>query len=77
MGIVGTDVGRKERHAIGTFPSAFIAGDKIPGWSLSSRKCAEFVYHDVVGRYIDRLGFGTVLGAYGNVSAAKFPHLWT
>lgn len=53
-----------------------IAGDKIPGWGLSSRKGAEFIYHDAVGRYIDRLGFGAVLGAYGNLSAAKFRQLW-
>ena len=53
-----------------------VAGDKIPGWSLSSRKGAEFIYHDAVGRYIDRFGFGAVLGAYGNMSAAKFRQLW-
>lgn len=53
-----------------------IAGDKIPGWTISSRKGAEFIYHDAVGRYIDRFGFGSVLGAYGNLSAAKFRQLW-
>ena len=53
-----------------------VAGDKIPGWKLSSRKAPEFVYHDAVGRYIDRLGFGAVLGAYGNLSGAKFRELW-
>ena len=53
-----------------------IAGDKIPGWSLSSRKGAEFIYHDAVGRYIGSFGFGAVLGAYGNLSAAKFRQLW-
>ena len=53
-----------------------IAGDKIPGWKLSSRKAPEFVYHDAVGRYMDRFGFGAVLGAYGNLSAAKFRELW-
>jgi hypothetical protein len=54
----------------------FIAGDKIPGWTLSSRKGAEFIYHDAVGRYIDRFGFGAVLAAYGNMSGAKFRELW-
>jgi hypothetical protein len=53
-----------------------VAGQKVPGWSISSRKGAEFVYHDAVGRYIDRFGFGAVLGAYGNLSAAKFRQLW-
>ena len=53
-----------------------IASDKIPGWKLSSRKAPEFIYHDAVGRYIDRFGFGAVLGAYGNLSAAKFRELW-
>lgn len=53
-----------------------VAGEKIPGWMISSRKGAEFVYQDAVGRYIDRLGFGVVLGAYGNLSAAKFRQLW-
>jgi hypothetical protein len=54
-----------------------VAGDKIPGWALSSRKGAEFIYHDAVGRYIDRFGFGAVLAAYGNMSGAKFRQLWT
>ena len=53
-----------------------IKGDKIPGWALSSRKGAEFIYHDAVGRYIDRFGFGAVLAAYGNMSGAKFRELW-
>lgn len=53
-----------------------VAGDKIPGWSLSSRKGAEFIYHDAVGRYMKQFGFGAVLAAYGNLSAAKFRQLW-
>lgn len=53
-----------------------IVGEKIPGWTISSRKGAEFVFHDAVGRYIDRFGFGSVLGAYGNLSAAKFRQIW-
>lgn len=53
-----------------------VAGETIPGWKLSSRKGSEFIYHDAVGRYIDRLGFGAVLGAYGNLSATKFRELW-
>jgi hypothetical protein len=53
-----------------------MAGFKIPGWKLSSRKATEFVYPDAVGRYIDRLGFGAVLGAYGNMSGTKFRELW-
>jgi hypothetical protein len=53
-----------------------MAGDKIPGWALSSRKGAEFIYHDAVGRYIDRFGFGAVLAAYGNLSGTKFRELW-
>ena len=60
----------------GVFGKRLVAGDKIPGWTLSSRKGAEFVYQDAVGRYIDRFGFGAVLGAYGNLSAAKFRQLW-
>ena len=59
-----------------TAKQRLIAGDKIPGWKLSSRKAPEFVYHDTVGRYIDRFGFGAVLGAYGNLSGAKFRELW-
>jgi len=53
-----------------------VAGDKIPGWTLSNRKGAEFVYHDAVGCYIDRFGFGAVLGAYGNLSGTNFRELW-
>jgi hypothetical protein len=54
-----------------------VHGEAIPGWKLTSRKGAEFVYHDAVGRYISRLGFGEVLAAYGNMSGAKFRKLWT
>jgi hypothetical protein len=53
-----------------------LAGKLIPGWKVSSRKAPEFVVPDAVGRYIDRLGFGAVLGAYGNMSASKFRQLW-
>ena len=53
-----------------------VAGEKIPGWTLSSRKGTEFIYHDAVGRYIAQFGFGVVLAAYGNLSAAKFRQLW-
>ncbi len=53
-----------------------LAGTLIPGWKVSSRKAPEFVVPDAVGRYIDRLGFGAVLGAYGNMSASKFRQLW-
>ncbi len=53
-----------------------LKGVKISGWKLSSRKGAEFIYHDAVGRYIASFGFGAVLAAYGNLSATKFRELW-
>ncbi|MCF7676411.1 MAG: DUF2800 domain-containing protein [Akkermansiaceae bacterium] len=51
-------------------------GGEVPGWKLVTRKGAEFVDCETVGRHIQRLGFGPVLAAYGNLSAAKFRDLW-
>jgi hypothetical protein len=52
------------------------AGQSIPGWKLSSRRGAEFVDHVSVGHYIQQIGFGAVLAAYGNLGAKKFRDLW-
>lgn len=52
-------------------------GGEVPGWKLVTRKGSEFVDCETVGRHIQRLGFGPVLAAYGNLSAAKFRDLWT
>jgi hypothetical protein len=53
------------------------SGGEIPGWKLVTRKGAEFVDCETVGRHIGEMGFGPVLAAYGNLSAAKFRDLWT
>jgi hypothetical protein len=52
-------------------------GGEVPGWKLVTRKGSEFVDCETVGHHIQRLGFGPVLAAYGNLSAAKFRDLWT
>jgi hypothetical protein len=52
-------------------------GGTVPGWKLVTRKGGEFVDCETVGHHIQRLGFGPVLAAYGNLSAAKFRDLWT
>jgi len=52
-------------------------GGSIPGWRLVMRKGAEFVDCQTVGHHIQRIGFGPVLEAYGNLSAAKFRDLWS
>jgi hypothetical protein len=52
-------------------------GGTLPGWKLVTRKGAEFVDCETVGHHILRLGFGPVLAAYGNLSAAKFRDLWS
>ena len=52
-------------------------GGEVPGWKLVTRKGNEFVDCETVGRHIQRLGFGPVLAAYGNLSASKFRDLWT
>lgn len=42
-----------------------------------TRRGGEFVDCETVGHHIQRLGFGPVLAAYGNLSAAKFRDLWS
>lgn len=55
----------------------WIAGGRVvPGYTRSSRRGSESVSAETVGHYIDRLGFGEVLGAYGSLSLAKFRRLW-
>ena len=51
-------------------------GGEVPGWKLVTRKGAEFVDCETVGHHIGTMGFGPVLAAYGNLSAAKFRDLW-
>jgi hypothetical protein len=53
------------------------AGGKVTGWRLVTRKGSEFVDCETVGRHIGEMGFGPVLAAYGNLSAAKFRDLWS
>ena len=52
-------------------------GGDVPGWKLVTRKGAEFVDCETVGRHIATMGFGPVLAAYGNLSVAKFRDLWS
>ena len=52
-------------------------GGKVPGWKLVTRKGSDFVDCETVGRHIQRMGFGPVLAAYGNLPAAKFRDLWS
>jgi hypothetical protein len=52
-------------------------GGEVPGWKLVTRKGSEFVDCETVGHHIQRIGFGPVLNAYGNLSAAKFRDLWS
>jgi len=52
-------------------------GGEVPGWKLVTRKGSEFVDCQTVGHHIQRIGFGPVLAAYGNLSAAKFRDLWS
>ena len=51
-------------------------GGEVPGWRIVTRKGSEFVNCETVGHHIQRLGFGPVLAAYGNLSAIKFRDLW-
>lgn len=52
-------------------------GCDVPGWKLVTRKGTEFVDCETVGHHIGTMGFGPVLAAYGNLSAAKFRDLWS
>jgi hypothetical protein len=52
------------------------AGVNIPGWKLVTRRGPEFVDHVTVGHHIQALGFGSVLAAYGSLSAKKFREIW-
>ncbi len=52
------------------------ANVEVPGYVRQSRKGAESVPPDVVGHYIQQIGFGPVLSAYGDLAAAKFRELW-
>jgi hypothetical protein len=52
-------------------------GGDLPGWKLVTRKGSEFVDCQTVGHHIQRIGFGPVLAAYGNLSASKFRDLWS
>ncbi len=51
-------------------------GGEVPGWKLVTRRGPEFVDCETVGRHVQQIGFGPVLQAYGNLSAAKFRKLW-
>jgi hypothetical protein len=51
-------------------------GGAVPGWRLVTRRGAEFVDCQTIGHHIGAMGFGPVLAAYGNLSAAKFRDLW-
>lgn len=63
---------RARKAAIGRLKD----GGAVPGWRLVTRKGAEFVDCGTVGHHIGAMGFGPVLAAYGNLSAAKFRQLW-
>jgi len=63
---------RARKAAIGRLKD----GGTIPGWRLVTRKGSEFVDCGTVGHHIATMGFGPVLAAYGNLSAAKFRQLW-
>ena len=52
------------------------AGASVAGWKLTSRKGSEYIDNVSLGLYIKELGFGPVLGAYGNLSAKKFREIW-
>ena len=52
-------------------------GGDVPGWKLVTRKGAEFVDCETVGRHIHQMGHGPVLAAYGNLSVTKFRDLWS
>ncbi|NQX00398.1 DUF2800 domain-containing protein, partial [bacterium] len=52
-------------------------GGEVPGWKLVTRKGSEFVDCETVGHHIQRMGFGPVLAAYGNLSATKFRAVWS
>jgi hypothetical protein len=52
-------------------------GGEVPGWELMTCEGSEFVDYETVGHHIQRLGFGPVLCAFGNLSAAKFRDLWS
>jgi hypothetical protein len=51
-------------------------GGELPGWRIVTRRGSGFVDSQFVGHHIQQLGFGPVLGAYGNLSANKFRRLW-
>ena len=51
-------------------------GKSVPGYALRSRKGSEWVLPHDVRHVIQRMGFGPVLEAYGNLSAEKFRALW-
>ena len=51
-------------------------GGEVPGWRMVTRKGTEFVNCETVGHYIQQLGFGPVLTAYGNLTANKFRRIW-
>lgn len=53
-----------------------VDGKEVPGYGLRNRKGSEWVLPLEVGRHIQRMGFGPVLDAYGNLSAEKFRALW-
>ena len=52
------------------------SGLDVPGWKLQTRKSPDFVNSDEVGRWIQKLGFGAVLAAYGNLSGKDFRAIW-
>lgn len=52
------------------------AGGFIPGWKLINRRGPQFVRHEDLEPLVARLGLGSVLAAFGNLSSAKFHELW-
>jgi hypothetical protein len=52
------------------------AGGFIRGWKLLNQHGPRFIRHEDLEPLIARLGLGSVLAAYGNMSALKFRELW-
>lgn len=51
-------------------------GVTVPGYIRQSRKGSETVPPDVVGHYIQEIGFGDILNAYGDLPANTFRQIW-
>ncbi len=51
-------------------------GESVPGWKLINRKGTDTVAADKVRKYINIIGAGNVLNAYGPLKADKLRDLW-